>query len=76
MHTHHKGVLVNRFPGWFKLSFPANKCLLDDFIKSSPWCNVPEECSIKEIFSMISDSNCCTNGCLVSKIITKISIPI
>ena len=64
------------FSGYFGLSFGGNKFLLDYFIKLSPWCNVPEECSIKENSLMISDFNGGTNGHLVSKMILKNSIPI
>ena len=49
----------------FLNSFPVNKCLLDDFIKSSPWCNVPEECTVKEKSLLASDSNGYSNGHLV-----------
>ena len=66
-----KGILLNGFSGCFGLSLPADKCLLDNFIESFPWCNVPEECTIKENSVMISDSNSYPNGHLVPKMIIK-----
>ena len=42
-----KEIILNGLSIYFGLSFFTNKCLLDDFIISSPWYNVPEECSIK-----------------------------
>ena len=66
MHTY-----KSNSPKWvfwiFGLSFPTNKCLLDDFIKSSPWCNVPKECTFKESSLMISDFDGHTNGHKISK---------
>ena len=53
-------IFLNQFSGHFGLSFPTNVCLLDDFIGTSPWCNVPKECIFKESSSMISDFNSCT----------------
>ena len=59
---YNKGFLLNRFSGLFELCSPVNKYLLDDFIKSSPWCNVPEECTVKEKLLIASDSNGHSNG--------------
>ena len=60
---------LNGFSGYFELSFLTNKYLLDYSMKSSPWCNVPKECTVKGSSSMTSEFNDYTNG-------HKISIPI
>ena len=54
---------------YFESSFPRNKFLQDDFIKSFPWYNVPKECSIKGSFSMDSNFNSCTNDHEISMLI-------
>ena len=60
MHIY-KSNFLNVFSLFFKLSFPTNKFLQDDFIKSFPWYNVPKECSIKRSFPMNSNFSSCTN---------------
>ena len=64
-----KGIFLNEFSLYFEVSFPTNKFLQDDFIKSFPCYNVLKECGIKGSFSMNSNFNSCTNG-------HKIVIPI
>ena len=46
MHIY-KSDSLNGFPLYFELTLAIKKCLLDDFIRSFPWYNVPKECNVK-----------------------------